>query len=424
MVGLEKTCKTMKKTLCFILVALIFLNYQAIGGKKKVLFIGNSYVATNNLPAYIQQVALSMGDTLVFDANAPGGFTLRNHFQNATTRAKITAGGWDLVVIQAQSQEPAFPDGQVESQTLPYARKLDSLINVQNPCTETQFYLTWGRKNGDASNCAAYPPICTYAGMQDKLTERYLIMAQEAGGSVAPVGEAWRAMILAHPTIDLYVSDQSHPNATGTYLAALVFYQSLFQKPIAQNVFRPAGMQDSTYQFLKTAALKTVQDSAKTWFRHGRFAKAGFSYAFQNNAVVFENQSYGHGFSRWDFGDGTTSNLASPTHNFSGTGSFVVKLKVGNECRADSISKTVFITGIKQEEAMESAFFPNPAKGIIHVPDGVTSLIITSSVGTSWQFQVGEDQVVLLDGLPSGIYYVQGVSVSRRTTRPFKLIRE
>jgi hypothetical protein len=70
--------------------------------KLRVLFIGNSYTATNNLPQLLGLVASSQGDTLISDINTPGGFTFKNHFENATTRSKIAAGNWDFVVLQAQ----------------------------------------------------------------------------------------------------------------------------------------------------------------------------------------------------------------------------------------------------------------------------------------------------------------------------------
>ena len=50
--------------------------------------------------------------------------------------------------------------------------------------------MTWGRKNGDASNCSAYPPICTYEGMQQRLRESYMEMASANQGRVSPVGMA------------------------------------------------------------------------------------------------------------------------------------------------------------------------------------------------------------------------------------------
>jgi hypothetical protein len=51
-------------------------------------------------------------------------------------------------------------------------------FSAADSCTETVFYMTWGHQNGDPPNCAAYPQICTYSGMQDRLTQSYIEMGQ------------------------------------------------------------------------------------------------------------------------------------------------------------------------------------------------------------------------------------------------------
>ena len=167
---------TMKK----ILLLCGFLAQVAIthaGDTARVLFIGNSYTAYNNLAQLVKDVAASTGDVVITDVNAPGGTTLQMHSTNATTLSKIAQGAWDYVVLQEQSQLPSFQDAQVETDVYPYARKLDSLILDANPCAETIFYMTWGRKNGDAGNCAFFPPVCTYSGMDSLIRMRYQVTA-------------------------------------------------------------------------------------------------------------------------------------------------------------------------------------------------------------------------------------------------------
>lgn len=171
--------------------------------KRKVLFLGNSYTYVNNLPQLIHDIALANGDTLLFDSNCPGGQTFQGHFNDVTSLSKINAQAWDCVILQAQSQEPSFSPAQVATQTLPYAIKLDSVIKHNNACTETVFYETWGRKNGDASNCGAYPPICTYIGMQNRLRASYKLFADTTHGIMSPAGEAWRKSIALNPTLEL-----------------------------------------------------------------------------------------------------------------------------------------------------------------------------------------------------------------------------
>ncbi|MBK9459504.1 MAG: DUF4886 domain-containing protein [Sphingobacteriales bacterium] len=231
---------------------------------KRVLFIGNSYIYVNNLPQTLRNLALSNSDTVVYDSSVPGGYTLELHSTNATTLNKIATGNWDFVVLQEQSQRPAFSPQQVETEVYPYAQILNDAIETANPCTQTVFYMTWGRKNGDASNCPFYPPICTYTGMQQRLRESYLEMATDNNCWVAPVGAAWQLVRTQNPSIELYNPDQSHPSVAGTYLIACVFYATLFQEsPVGLSYTSTLSVADAA--ILQQAAAQTVLDSLSTW---------------------------------------------------------------------------------------------------------------------------------------------------------------
>lgn len=174
------------------------------GLSKKVLFLGNSYTGVNDLPNMLSDAAKSTGDTLLFDSNIPGGYTFKRHAGDVNSLSKIIQGGWDYVVLQEQSQYPSFPISQVQASVFPYARFLDSLIQAKNPCAETVFYMTWGRKNGDAGNCASWPPVCTYAGMDSLLNLRYNMMADDNNAILSPVGAVWKYIRQNHPLIELY----------------------------------------------------------------------------------------------------------------------------------------------------------------------------------------------------------------------------
>ena len=121
---------------------------------RRALFLGNSYTYTNNMPKIVADIAHNTGDSLVYDSYAPGAYTLDDHSADLTSQAKVTAGGWDYVVLQEQSQLPSFP--------VYFSNGLSglcSLIQTANPCGRIMFYMTWGRKNGDAANCPAWPPV-------------------------------------------------------------------------------------------------------------------------------------------------------------------------------------------------------------------------------------------------------------------------
>ena len=138
----------------FISVCLVFfIGITYFGQTYKFYLLGNSYTAANDLPEKVSKIASSLGDSVFYDSNTPGGYRLLNHATNATTLAKISQEDWDYVVIQAQSQEPSWPPSQVANEVLPYAAILNDSIKSNNLCTEVVFYMTWGRKYGDQQNC-------------------------------------------------------------------------------------------------------------------------------------------------------------------------------------------------------------------------------------------------------------------------------
>ncbi|MCX6281846.1 MAG: T9SS type A sorting domain-containing protein [Bacteroidetes bacterium] len=224
---------------------------------KKVLFIGNSYTFVNALPGLTAQIASSKGDSLYHEQSTPGGYTFLLHSQNQATRAAINSLAWDVVVLQEQSQLPALDPDSVAVTTYPYADTLNRLIKENNSSTTTLFYMTWGRKYGDTDYCPVYPPVCTYEGMQARLTESYDEMGQMFTAAVAPVGVAWETVRESNPNIELYISDNSHPSLNGSYLAACVFYAEIFNKSPVGG-FVPAGMSQETADTLQIIAYNTV----------------------------------------------------------------------------------------------------------------------------------------------------------------------
>lgn len=254
----------MKKKIFSLLLGLLLAGSVWADGYK-VLFLGNSYTQVNNLPQLIVSLAEAGGDTLVFSANLPGGTTFYNHLNNATSTSLIQQGGWDYVVLQGQSQEPSFPDGQFYSETYPYAQQLCEMIRQYNPEAKTVFYMTWGRKNGDQDNCPYFPPLCTYQGMDSMLYLRYMTMAEDFGAEVSPVGALWHCLRDHHPEIELYASDGSHPSLAGSYAAACSFYSVLFRKNPRELAYNP-GIAEEQAENIRNTASHVVYDSLAKWF--------------------------------------------------------------------------------------------------------------------------------------------------------------
>ncbi len=352
----------------FLLILLLSFTAPRLHAKKvRALFLGNSYTDYNNLPELVKQLALSAGDTLEYSKYTPGGYTLEGHSTNSTSLNLIQAGNWDYVVLQEQSQRPAFSDAQVANEVYPYARKLDSLIKLSNPCAATLFYMTWGRKNGDAGNCPFLPEICTYEGMDSLLQLRYTIMAQDNNASVSPVAKVWRSLRENHPNIELYIADESHPSNNGSFAAACTFYAMLFGKdPAATSYNFTVNAADAA--IIKNTSKNIVFDSLSFWTRFDDLPVAQFTSTLNGATANFTNQSLNASQYTWNFGDGNTSNSAAPGHTYSSNGTYVVTLTAKEtDCNHTStFTDTLQISGatsiIPQEgaTAFRPEIFPNP----------------------------------------------------------------
>ena len=379
----------------------------------------------------IDNVANSTGDDLIYDSYTPGGYTFMGHSTNATSLNKIAQGNWDFVVLQEQSQLPSFPDSQVENQVYPYAQQLNNLINQQNPCAETVFYMTWGRKNGDASNCANWPPVCTYTGMDDLLNERYRFMAEQNDAILSPVGAVWRYIRENYPTIELYSADGSHPSVAGTYAAACSFYATLFRKNPEQITFT-AGLSTEVATAIRTAAKVIVFDQLLEWHIGEYDPMANFVIEeLGDGQFSLTNTSENATSYLWNFGDGTTSTEANPVHTYTSNGAFTIELTVESCGITVTYSQTVLVTTLTIGEV-------NPTKKQIRIYPNPTSHFITLEspeeyIGKSFQLiditgrMVMKENITTLksfhdvSSLTNGVYFLR---VNDTSTPTIKIVKE
>ena len=336
----------------------------------RALFLGNSYTYANDLPFLISKIASSKGDTLIYDSNTPGGYRFQDHCSNTTSRNKIASGNWDVVVLQEQSQLPSFPPSQVQTDVYPWADTLVRLIRLADECTSPLLFMTWGRKNGDASNCASWPPVCTFLGMQERLRFSYLEMSQMFSSPVSPVGAAFKQLRSSWPGIELYSPDESHPSLAGSYLAACTFYCGIFRKTPLSAYF-PAGISPSDALILQNVAAQIVFDSLPVWNIDTSVVRAECTWTQTGQDFTFFNHSSNADSFFWDFGDGTYSTDPAPAHSYAGTGLFHLLFTACNQanCFCDtadywlnalaSASSGGILSGVK--------VFPSPAQDFLNV---------------------------------------------------------
>lgn len=356
-------------------LGLLALSLQA--QRTSVLFIGNSYTYVNDLPNTFRQLALSLGDTVDIAMSAPGGFSFSQHAAYAPTLDAIASRPWDYVVLQEQSQMPAFPN---PATTLFYATALADQIEANDECTWPVFYMTWGRENGDADNCAGWPPVCTYAGMQALLRERYLQMGVDNDGYVAPVGVAWKRVRETQPGIGLYNGDGSHPSLAGTYLAACVFYSTLFRESTVGAAYT-ASLPTSIATTLQGIASSMVLDSAATWnldVPNGTDATITGSTSDGAYAITFHHP--GQGTHLWTCSDGQSSTDAEPTFTLPGPGVYTFTHAYTDPCgNSDTVSWSMEVlpVGLSEDPHAPSPLLMAAGPGLLELTGGTSGAELT-----------------------------------------------
>ncbi|NBV48713.1 MAG: hypothetical protein EBR95_06680 [Verrucomicrobia bacterium] len=215
------------------LVALLMLASAAFASDpRRVLFIGNSYTGVNKLPEVFLEVVKSSGRPApVVKSSTPGGRTLRQHLGIAGSLALIDEGGWDVVVLQGQSQEPAIAerDESVRKDFLESAEALCLRVRAKSPQVRIFFYETWAR-HADYWKAAKKGPDVGVdpKEMQARLRKWYGVVSKDNGATFVPCGDAWELNYASAVPLRMHTSDHSHPEFVGTYLNALIFFGKVY----------------------------------------------------------------------------------------------------------------------------------------------------------------------------------------------------
>jgi PKD repeat protein len=97
---------------------------------------------------------------------------------------------------------------------------------------------------------------------------------------------------------------------------------------------------------------------------------AGFDYSAVLGTISFTSTSQGADAYSWNFGDGTTSNEASPVHTYSTSGSYTVTLTVTNDCGAATLEQTINVITVGVQDVpwlRDFEVYPNPGAGLFTV---------------------------------------------------------
>ncbi len=224
----------MKNLVSFLCLLFVFCGLCRAEEEKRVLIIGNSYTFYNNLPQVLQAISTKSKCPLIVESYTAGAMSLRGFLEDpahAKARQLIESGNYDWLVLQDQSQTPAYKP----EETMDSVRRWTQIAQKQG--TKVLLFLTWAHATADGNK------LCPLVSMQEQTSTTYCKAAIENKVKVAPVGEAWGAWYRKNPDKELHTKDMSHPNAMGTYLAACVIHATISGKPVKASGTLKIGKQ-------------------------------------------------------------------------------------------------------------------------------------------------------------------------------------
>jgi len=191
---------------------------------KNILFIGNSYTFYNNMPELFQKLALENSKIVSVQSVTKGGRKLISYKDGEDPitlqlNEALDGNTYDVCFIQEQSVLPAS-DFELFMEGVEFVVKM-----LENKANSLILYATWGRKEGSEKLKEFH---WTSEQMTSLLSAAYQKAADKIGADISPVGIHFQFVTKNYPEIDLYNTDLSHPSYSGSCLAALTHYATVF----------------------------------------------------------------------------------------------------------------------------------------------------------------------------------------------------
>lgn len=178
----------------------------------------------------------------------------------------------------------------------------------------------------------------------------------------------------------------------------------------------------STGNYSVTVTDQTGNAVASVTVGTGTPPAAAFTATATGAIVSTNNTSTGGGTYLWNFGDGSTSTQANPTHTYTANGTFNITLTQTNSCGNDVASQSVTIAGVfiaSVEYDLNFDVFPNPSNGTValqfsaeHTDDNYNLRILDLSGKKVYEEKIAAvsgtvEKRLDLSGLAKGVYMLR-----------------
>jgi hypothetical protein len=233
-----------------------------------ILFMGTNLTVENNIPKMVGKLAKSMGDSLFYLTIAPYDFDFERHFSDKSTRSLIRNFKWDYVVMQESGWRIALPVSMADTMSFRWADSLKQFIKEINTQCQLIFLMTNGFENGvkaiDLNWAKNDPDVATYDGMQERIKQNSITLANKLDIPVAPCGLLWKICLDKDSTLNLFKNDKINPSIEGSYLSACTLYSSIFKRKL-ESAYYPKEITNKEAAFYQDAVSKALFECNPDW---------------------------------------------------------------------------------------------------------------------------------------------------------------
>lgn len=349
-----------------LLISALFFSLIT-NAQTKVLFLGNSFTYTYDIPALFSGFANSAGISVTVDQNTQAGMAVADeqivgHVNDALSQSKITSQQWDYVVVQDNMGNYVNNVGIISSNCGNANVALYNLIKANNACTRIIYFAGWGPLGGVSSGDNTTACI-------DRIHGNIIFLNNGIGQEiVTPIGKAWNSSFTQLPAVNLYYSDNVHPSLEGSYLAAATIFTTIF-KVDPSNLSYTGTVNSITAQTMRTIAYNTV--TGPSYFTTTNLS--AFTPVISQSGSVLSVPANYTSYQWYLNGSavGTNSNSFTVTAN----GDYYVEVTNSGGCSMSSFKVNIFSTGI------ENADIPSDGFNILPVLSNLFELS-SASMGT------------------------------------------
>ncbi len=407
------------KTVCSAVIMLFASAGAQAADTTRVLYIGNSFVSTFDVPALVKGLADAAELPLEYVTHAPGGITVGDtaqgnqaHMNNPVVFDLIRQSNWDFVVVQDNQGRFVYNYGLFpsSSKVIEGHLKIRDSVKAYSPCAKMVWFAGWAFKAGS-------PPYGNNGiEMIDRIWANYKYLNDSTDEIICPIGPAWKQAIAALPGVDPWGPDGAHQSYAGSYLTAATIFTTLFRPLTEYNIF-DGSLPFQTASTFRQIAFATVRDSG---------AVTNLNAFIPDLSISGANMVTQTGFISYQW---YKDSIAVPgaTNNYypASPGCYQVEVETASGCLHRSRMQCFFEADIlKHQKEAEVTLFPNPASDHVMLNTPYTS----SKTISIFNLQGQEVSTVATDKketridvsrLSNGLYTIRVTSAGHISTRKF-----